>query len=442
MNRRPFFRLIAKFSAATATAGLLAAAAAQPARACMPYPMPVAATPPRADALHTVLAMPSDADLQARARQQDLGVMNVMWEDTGRFEGSAVGPNISDLTLQVREPAGRHGVRTYPLPVIRHPNFTDRTGDVAAEKLFVRVGNQRAGGQLTAVPLTEVLRNLQEYLTVPSSLRGNTNFLAPRDTHMLVSAQHVFLPLGASGKVEFNPVIYNYQSSPGAPAVLALLITREGMSATVVENRAGDQTAQGQGQQLFFNKGGQRTAFTAERRSAVKQRMEAGKATEDDRGALEEGADMMMLVQIPLRVPERLRAMEMEDGSGMGGLSMAAPSATKGEAKMSRRAGGGVSDVENAVLGHGAELGPFVEGNNLSITRDERFPIRVTVQFYRATSNGVVSNQDLADVHQAIEKVYSSADYVGSLVVPQGGRHRPTDWIKDQPAGAWGVVSR
>jgi hypothetical protein len=29
------------------------------------------------------------------------------------------------------------------MPVIRFPNFSDRTGDVSADKFFVRVGNER-----------------------------------------------------------------------------------------------------------------------------------------------------------------------------------------------------------------------------------------------------------------------------------------------------------
>ena len=90
----------------------------------------------------------------------------------------------------------------------------------------------------------------------PGSLKGSDNLLAPRDSHFLVSAQHVFLPITKRGKVEFNPVIYNYQSQPGSPAVLTLLITREGTSVTIVENKSGDQSYQGWGQQLYFNNKG------------------------------------------------------------------------------------------------------------------------------------------------------------------------------------------
>jgi len=94
-----------------------------------------------------------------------------------------------------------------------------------------------------------------------------------------------------------------------------------------------------------------------------------------------------------------------------------------------RRSRGG-SDVEQAVLGHGDDLGPFQEMGGLRLVRDERFPVRVTVQFYRATSNGVISEQDIRDVHASIERVYEEGDFVGSLVVPESERTRPTDWIR------------
>jgi len=86
------------------------------------------------------------------------------------------------------------------------------------------------------------------------------------------------------------------------------------------------------------------------------------------------------------------------------------------------------TDVERAVLGHGPHLGPFLEGYGSRLVRDGRFPIRITVQFYKATSNGVVSEADLDAVARNIASAYAHADYVGSLVLPQGDRARPTAW--------------
>jgi len=55
--------------------------------------------------------------------------------------------------------------------------------------------------------------------------------------------------------------------------------------------------------------------------------------------------------------------------------------------------------------------------------------VRVTLQFYQATSNGVVSKDNIKAMAAQIKKVYGKGDYVGSLVVPTGAdRKRPTNW--------------
>jgi hypothetical protein len=376
-----------------------------------------------------VVAMPSDADLRARVQRHGLNVLNVTWEDTARSSNSAWGPNISDLTLQVLEGEGARR-RSHLLPVIRFPNFTDRTGDIPIDAFHVRTGNQREGGEVTTVPLRDVLSNLQNYLTMePPLLRdGRINLLAERDTHLLVSAQHVFLPIPQEGEATFTPVLFNYQSRVGNPAVLVIMATREGISTTVIENRPGEQTRQGWGQQLFFNKAGQRAPFTAERLSTVARRIEEGRARDADAGALDPGADVLLFIQVPLVH----RAASRGDGMMLGATGSGAPMPSSPSVRSSRSAPER-SDVEVAVLGHGEAEGPFIELNGNRLERDTRFPVRVTVQFYRATSNGVVSDDDLRDVAAQIERVYSEADYVGSLVVPAGPRDRPTDWIRTNP---------
>lgn len=415
------------------------------ATATAPSPVPEVPQPsPPAlhDAIRQVVRMPSDRALARAARARHMRIQNLSWEDTGRFMGSSVGPNISDLTLEVLERVptrnGRTRQRTYLLPALRYPNFTDRTADVPADRFWVRVGNQRPGaapGDLSPVPLTEVLSHLRDYLSVPESLRGeNQDFTAPRDTHYLVSAQHVFVPVPDGVRVEWAPVLFNYQSNPGEPAVLCLVITREGTSITIIENRPDPLHPDGWGQRLYFNHGGQRTLFTAERRSDVAERIEAGQARPEDATALEEGADMVMIVQVPLRLPYApRRAMSSGGGLGSGaGYGAAAGAFADGDSSGASR--GRTSDVERAVVGHGLEEGPFQEIRNRRIRRDPRFPIRVTVQFYRATSNGVVSEADLESAVSTIERVYAEADFVGSLVV--GSQERPTSWVRPSPQGA------
>src|SRR5437660_7903 len=66
--------------------------------------------------------------------------------------------------------------------------------------------------------------------------RGKS-LLSGRDSHVLVSAQACFLPVPKEGLATFNPVLFNYQSVSGDPAVLTVLATREGTSTTVIDNK-------------------------------------------------------------------------------------------------------------------------------------------------------------------------------------------------------------
>jgi hypothetical protein len=391
--------------------------------------------PDYARVVDKVVNMVGDPQVTSGASRRGLSVVNVMWEDTGRAEGSALGPNISDLTLQVRRrDEGGRFVQAL-MPVIRFPNFNDRTGDIPADRFFVRVGNEKQDGGLRSVPLTAVLKDIKAFASIPGSILGSGNMLAARDSHFLVSAQAVFLPIPKEGKAEFNPVLFNYQSAPGFPAVLSILVTREGTSVSVIENRSEDRTTQGMGQEIYFNNKSQRTAFTAERKSDVEARIAAqgGPKTEADRSALAKGADVLFLIQVPLVHANRGLlggALPPAPSAAWGG---GGPGGTKGSAaptKKMKAAEDEKSDVEQAVLGHGPNLGPFNEGHGLRLVRDPKFPIRITVQFYKATSNGVVSEADLDGIARSIGSVYEHADAVGSLVLPEGDSLRPTAWQK------------
>ena len=395
--------------------------------------------PSHAAVVDKVVAMVNDNGVRQAAQRRGLDVMNVMWEDTGRAEGSSIGPNITDLTLQVRYDRG--GTEDAALmPVIRFPNFTDRTGDVPASKLFVRVGNHRNAKELKTVALTDVLKNLRGFVSKPWAIGGSGNLLNARDTHFLVSAQAVFMPISKEGKATFNPVVFNYQSAPGSPAVLTLLVTRQGTSVSVVENSPEQAGVQGMGQELYFNEDGQRAPFTAERKSTVKARIEAkgGPTTADDRSALAQGADVLMLVQVPLKHRNRGMLPGGGEGSGMA-LGVASPKKASAPPPAPAAAAPATraekSDVEQAVLGHGPLKGPFTEGNGTLLERDPKFPIRITMQFYKATSNGVVDERDLDGIARTIGSVYEHADYVGSLVIPENDTMRPTEW--QRMPGEW-----
>jgi hypothetical protein len=379
------------------------------------------------DVVEKTEQMVSNRSAQKLAAKHGLGIVNVTWEDTGRFKGSAVGPNISDMTIQVQDRLpDSDKYRLTCMPVIRYPNFSDITGDISPDLFFVLVGNEK-GQELRKIRLRELLGDLRAYLHDPSSWKGDRKSLLAkrRDSHVLVSAQACFLPIPQEGIAEFNPVLFNYQSSQGNPAVLAILATREGTSVTVIDNtRDGFEAGRTWGQRLFFNQNGERCSLTGKRKSdfLAEVPQDQREATSSAGVADREGLNMVLLIQVPLKHKESEIAF-----AGVFDLCECLCCDTLME-----------SDVEEAVIGHGKVEGPFTEIDGMRIERDDRFPVRVTVQFYKATSNGVVSDEDLAEIAEQINRVYKEADYVGSLVV-QGETGRPTEYAgpKFEPPGWW-----
>ncbi len=395
---------------------------------------PIKAKPPttlqRADredpfaVLNRVANMVGDNEAQRLVRKYGLNLINLTWEDTGRYKGSSVGPNISDMTIQVAHGEGRDQ-RIAAMPVIRHPNFSDLTGDMDPSQFTLLVGNEK-GRRLQRVSLREFLQHPTLFLSNPNSWKSPVKSLwAPRDEDVLVSAQACFLPIPKEGKATFNPVLFNYQSVAGDPAVLTILATRQGTSVTIIDNKR-DAFSSGSvwGQRLFFNKNGQRASLTGERESDFRPTGGGGVRPGQEEPAFT-GMNMVLMIQVPLKQkrPARMYAAEMPASAGFGG----------GGAEMKRK-----SDTENAVIGHGRVEGPFTEIDNLSIERDPRFPVRVTVQFYKATSTGVVSEQDVQSIKHDLDQVYAHASNVGSLVTG-GHTGRPTEYwgSKVQPRDWW-----
>ena len=366
------------------------------------------------------------------AAAQKLQILNVLWEDTGRWEGSSVGPNISDVTIEVEGYRNGKTHRTYLMPVMRHDNFTDKTADVKMDNILIPIGNQREGGQLELVTLTDLLGNIEQYLSVhdKGKIKGSSLLAKKRDSHVLVSAQHAFLPVPKDGKATFWPVIFNYQSTKKNPAVLTILVTRQGTSITIIDNNR-DTVSGGDswGQRLYFNSGGKKAPLIAERLTDVKN---AGVTANGESAAdLGEDSNVLMLIQVPLKYREPSQRGYASFGASDKEMSppaspaKAAPSTNQVQGRTREER----SDVDVAVLGHGQTEGPYTELDGLTIQRDARFPVRVTLQFYQATSNGVVSRDNVKAMAAQIKKVYAKGDFVGSLVVPtELDRQRPTAW--------------
>lgn len=365
-------------------------------------------------AIAKTVAMVRDEATQHLAREYGLHILDVTWEDTARFDNSAVGPNISDMTIQVLREAPDSGeCAPSCMPVIRYPNFSDLTGDISPDDFFFLVGNEK-GEELEKISLRQLLSDLRKYLHDQLSWKGSRKSLlaSSRDSRVLVSAQACLLPIPREGIAEFNPVLFNYQSRVGDPAVLAVLASREGTSITIIDNKRDGFGAGGSwGQRLFFNQNGERASLTGRRMSDFRTEANVHESASSGSSAEQpqrEGLNMVLLIQVPLKQKE-----PMSFDSKMVCCCLEAESRA--------------IDMEDAVIGHGAVEGPFTESDGLEIERDDQYPIRATVQFYKATSSGVVSEQDMADIAEQITRVYLEADYVGSLVV-EGPVGRPTEY--------------
>ena len=202
--------------------------------------------------------------------------------------------------------------------------------------------------------------------------------------------------------------------------MLTIVATREGTSATVIDNtRDAFPAGWSWGQRLFFNQVGERASFTGQRLSDFTETRPIQPVSPEAAG--EGGLNMVLIIQVPLR-----QKVELTD---------LLPMVNEGQVMLESAA---KSDVEAAVIGHGAVEGPFTEIDGLPIRRDVRYPIRVTVQFYKATSDGRVTEADMQEIADQIDRVYADGDYVGSLVV-DGPSIRPTEYDgdKEEPAGWW-----
>lgn len=382
--------------------------------------------------LQMVTEMPFDQQARNIAGRYGLDIQLVAYEDNARYENSSWGPCISDMTLQSEGSM---------MPIIRAPNFTDLTWDVPIDKINLAVGNE-VGGPLYKVTLREYLQNFKMYMHNPGSWRGQqTSLLASRDSHAIYSAQACFLPIRENTELSFNAAIFNYQTRPSHPAVLAIVASAAGTSAQVVYTGS-----DGSGQVLYFNKNGQRASFVGQR--LKDNRAERGVAQEGAMSAAEKQQNVLLIIQVPLkqRRPQMQRSKLVGPGHynafGGAGASYAFEAAPAPPAlaaapmrrmeQMSANFDDDLGeeekavDVDEAIVKVGESEGVFSECRGLAIERDPGFPIRVTLQYYKATSTGAVNDEVMAAIAAQIREARKDADFIGSLVMePRAGR--PTE---------------
>ena len=346
--------------------------------------------------MNAVCKMPRDSEATSLARQAGLNIATVSWEDNGRTKGSCWGPCISDMTLSVQ---------THAMPLIKNTsNFNDETWDVEIERIPLVVGNHN-GSALKTITLKEYLSDLRSYLHAPNKWAGTNSSLLidGKDRHVICSAQACFLPIAASGESKFNVVIRNYQSSPGNPAILAIVASANGTSAQVLESRSNVH--------LFHNNNGQRASYIGQRLSDF--RVESGTEVESDApmSDSEKSQNMLLVIQVPLKHKEPVSRKCKKTVKSKADCKDRSRSSSRGEV-----------DVEAAIIKVGEDEGPFSEINDIEMERDERFPIRVTMQYYKATSNGLIDLSVAQSIAEELQGARKLAVAISSLVTETTNR--------------------
>lgn len=405
-------------------------------------------------------------------KKVNLNALFISWDDAGRYKGSCVGDNISDMTLRCEKDEGKSGSN---MPMIRNPNFSDVTGDIPLDAINISVGNA-TGNTKHVVPLRDYLKHFGKYEGVEED--EEVDLLLERDNVVLANAQCCVLPCEDGGTTEFCVNLYNYQTTISNPAVLVLVVTKDGTSAQVLNSNT---------TKLYFNDNGTARAFQIERMKDVRERR-TGKPQKAVRSHKEmdseESAENSILVfQIPLKVPPpqyggystgssydnillydtlcyggggasgeaygcedyKEEESEEESAGGAGGLfdddddnwstgtgycveksvptvieQVSAPMpATATAPSVPKKRGKG---ADMGVISLGSERGEYTGTKGFKLERDPELPIRLTYQCYRVTDEDTLDDDIVHDIRDHIDYVMSNAISEGSLVTDTSDR--------------------
>lgn len=353
-----------------------------------------------------------DCSAQKIAKRFGMHITTVAWEDCARDKNSSLGPCIYDMTLEITPPFKKYGYSC--LPVIRYPNYNDMTWDVPIEKISLMVGNENGSKELRCVSLKEYLDTI---------VTKNSLYCKEKDSHVLFSAQACMLPVLPGDEPTFNVALYSYQSYTGDPSVLTIVASSQGTSAQTLEDR--------KAQKLYFNKDGQKASFQGRKsltgsdqgQSLTDNRKERGVSSKGDMTSAEKEANVIMIIQVPLKQkPVQMVCKnyithshcigapwsigdDEELGMGKGGLS-------DDDDEYNEKC-----DVENVTVKvSDKDEGPFPIVKYKDLTRDIRFPIRVTLQFYKATSNGVIDEKSMSTIAEQFITAQKDAEYPKSFI--------------------------
>lgn len=323
----------------------------------------------------------------------------VAWEDTARSKDSCWGPNISDMTLTVGQTR---------MPIIRKPNHADVTSDTPIEAFSLFDG--------------ERVVSLKEYLQKIPNKSSFLNLLHDRDSVILTSSQCCVLPVHSDANTEFAVQLYNYQSSLDNPAVMTVLVSRDGVSTQVVTKS---------NEKLYFNDHGKSRSFYVNRLEKARTLAGHSKARVDSFQEMSQEEQMdntLMVFQIPLKQKPRMStrggSVPYSYGIMLDGFKQPANECCRSSAPRQTKG------MDMGQLGLGSTNGVFPALDGTFYERDDRFPIRCTIQYYRVTDQDYITEKDVLDIASQLSKPFKGR-VSGSLVC--GTSDRKTEPIIVEP---------
>lgn len=380
-----------------------------------------------------------------------LTATKIAWEDSARTKNSCFGPNISDMTLVTSN--------NNLMPVIRKPNFADVTYDVPIES-FKLLSDE---GKVVSLK------------TFLESFEGD-KILCERDKVVLTSTQCCVLPVEKGKKTEFAVQLFNYQSWADDPAVMVILASKYGTSVRFVSSS---------NNKLFFNDKGTSRWFSVERLEDSRERRGEAKTRVDSYKEMkteEQLENTLLMIQVPLKqrkMPNYVDDLSNLSGglegsmcgsmgglgkdgcmggfkgstiktakdSGFDGKLKSLPKKKYGNTIIQRNSGcSGEPNTRPAVQSSGMDMGqiglgqshgyyPSIKGKK--ILRDDRFPIRVTVQYYRVTDCSNILEKDVKDIADQLNSVTQKSVASGSLVFENTDRVTEPN-LPQNPVVDWG----
>ena len=323
----------------------------------------------------------------------------VQWNDVERYSNSCWGSNISDWTLVLKNDENL-------LPLIKPQNFTDKVSVMSTDKIGLIVGNEKFGEELRAITLSEYLKNFDKY---NSDCDRNTNLYSEEmDSKITIRAQAVPLPVDSkTGIIEFNPTSYSYQTvSNDDPRNVNVVSSHLGTSS---------QTDCSSKQNIFI----QRT-LPDQRKENVYFKAKAESSETDDEKSLTStilgtksmgcGRNRVIFIQIPIK--QKVKHSRNNIYNNIYGSNIISKRSNNINLECCR-------SFENANIYHGTNAGYAKKLGRTDLVRDKNQHITITVCFYYAVPNGILTDENVKRIRDDLTSVYKDGFWTGSLVTNQ-----------------------